>query len=164
VSPVAALRAVRYTARLSAVLFAGAQAAPLAGRRGARAGDTLYQAFMVAHGLHFAAVTRYAVLTGGRDLFPGGRARHDVGGWPTVAGIVTGFAGLATLGWIGRPANARVTANTRAVGTAARSVIGAMFTGTFAGRIALSAWYAVPTAISGTATVLVTVDSKRGLP
>ena len=72
---------------------------------------------MVAHVVHFAAVTRYAVLSGGHDLFPGGRDLDDVGGWPTVAGIFTGFAGMAAIGWAGRPTT-RVSRRTRAAGTA----------------------------------------------
>jgi hypothetical protein len=163
-SPAVALRVVRGTARTSALVFAGAQVAPLAGWPGARAGDAIYRAFLVAHVVHFAAVTRYAVLTGGRDLFPGGRDLDDVGGWPTVAGIVTGFAGLATIGWFGRPTRSGVRPRTRAAGTAARTVIGTMFTGTFAGRVPQSPWYAVPTAISGTATVLATRSSRRPMP
>jgi len=163
-SPAAALRVVRVTARTSAMLFASVQAAPLAGWRGARASDALYRAFLVAHAVHFTAVTRYAVLTGGHDLFPGGRDLDDVGGWPTVAGIFTGFAGVASIGWFGRPTRTGVTPRTRAAGTAARTVVGTMFTGTFASRIARSAWYAVPTVISGTATVLAIMGSRRRMP
>jgi hypothetical protein len=164
VNPAAALRVVRVTARTSAMLFASAQAAPLAGSRGARAGDALYQAFVVAHVVHFAAVSRYAVVTGGRDLFPGNRDLDDVGGWLTIAGIFTGFAGLATMGWFGRPTRTRVTPRTRAAGTAARTVIGTMFTATFAGRVSQSPWHAVPTVISGTTTILATVVSNRPMP
>ena len=163
-SPAAALRVVRVAARTSAMLFASAQAAPLAGWRGVRASDALYQAFMVAHAVHFTTVTRYAFLTGGHDLFPGGRDLDDVGGWPTVAGIFTGFAGMASIGWVGRPTRTGVTPRTRAAGTAARTLVGTMFTGTFAGRIARSAWYAVPTVISATATVLATMGSRRRMP
>jgi hypothetical protein len=146
------------------MLFAGAQAAPLAGRRGARAGDALYRAFLVAHAVHFTAVTRYAVLTGGHDLFPGGRDLDDVGGWPTVAGIFTSFAGVATIGWFGRPTKTTVAPRSRAAGTAARTIVGAMFTGTFAGRIPRSAWYAVPTVISGTATALAATNARKPMP
>jgi len=159
--PAAALGIVRLTARTSALLFAGAQTAPLAGRRGARVSETLYQGFMVAHVLHFAAVTRYAVMTGGHDLFPGGRDLHDVGGWPTVAGIFTGFAGVATIGWVGRPTTTRVSGWTRVAGAAARTFIGTMFTGTFTGQLSRSTWYAVPAAISGAATVLGAVSFQR---
>ena len=53
---------------------------------------------MVAHAVHFVAVTRYAVRTGGRTFFPGGRSLQDVGGWRTVAGIYGAFAGLALTG------------------------------------------------------------------
>ena len=160
-SQAAALRVVRLTARSSAALFAGAQVASLAGRRGARASEALYQGFMVAHVVHFAAVTRYAVLTGGHDLFPGGRDLRDVGGWTTVAGIFTGFAGVATLGWVGLPTTTQAKPVDRAAGTAARTVIGTMFTGTFAGQLTRSAWYAVPTMISATATVLGTFGPRR---
>lgn len=163
-SPASALRVVRVTARTSAMLFASAQAAALVGRRGARAGDALYQGFLVTHALHFAAVTRYAVMTGGHDLFPGGRDLDDVGGWPTVAGIFTGFAGVASIGWVGRSARTRVSRRTLFAGTAARAVIGTMFTGTFASRSARSAWYAVPTVISGTASVLAAMGSRRRKP
>ena len=162
-SPAAARRVVRLTARTSAILFAAAQVAPLAGRRCARAGETLYQAFMVAHVVHFASVTRYTSLTGGHDVFPGGRDLHDVGGWPAVAGIFAAFAGVATIGWVGRPTT-RVTPRARtAAGAAARTVIGTLFTGTFAGQIARSACYVVPTVISGVATVLGIVGARRRL-
>ena len=159
----AALGMVRLTARTSALLFASAQAAPLARSRGAQASETLYRGFMVAHVVHFAAVTRYAVLSGGHDLFPGGRDLDDVGGWPTVAGIFTGFAGMAAIGWAGRPTT-KVSRRTRTAGTAARTVIGTIFTGAFAGQLTRSAWYAIPTAISAAATVLGTLDSRRWQP
>jgi hypothetical protein len=162
-SPATARRVVRLTARTSAMLFAGAQVAPLACRRCARVGETLYQAFMAAHVVHFASVTRYTLLTGGHDVFPGGRDLHDVGGWPTVAGIFTGFAGVATIGWVGRPIT-RVPPGVRtAAGAAARTVIGTLFAGTFASQIARSAWYVVPMVISGVATVLGIVGARRRL-
>ena len=88
-------RAVQLTARSSALLFAAAQATSALGPRAGRAPRLLYLAFMAAHAVHFAVVARYAVVNNGRDLFPGGRSLHDVGGWPTVAGIYTFFAGLA---------------------------------------------------------------------
>jgi len=90
---------VRLTARGSALLFAAAQAMPAFGPRAASASRPLYLGFMVAHAVHFTVVARYAKATGGRDLFPGGRSLNDVGGWPTVAGIYTFFAGLAFTGW-----------------------------------------------------------------
>ena len=85
---------VRLTARASALLFAAAQGSS-ALKPAQRASRPLYVAFMVAHAVHIVAVTRYAVRTGGRNLFPGGRSLQDVGGWRTVAGIYGAFAGLA---------------------------------------------------------------------
>ena len=63
------------------------------------AGVALYLGFMAAHAAHFTLVARYAMVTGGQGLFPGGRSMNDVGGWPTVASIYTFFAGLAFTGW-----------------------------------------------------------------
>ena len=99
VSAARVYRAVQLTARVSALLFAGAQATSALGSRAAPAWRLLYLAFMAAHAVHFAVVARYAVVNGGRDLFPGGRSLRNVGGWPTVAGIYTFFAGLAATGW-----------------------------------------------------------------
>ena len=98
-APRSIYRAVQLTARTSALLFAGAQAASALGPRAERASRLLYLAFMAAHAVHFTVVARYAVVNGGRDLFPGGRSLNDVGGWPTVAGIYTFFSGLAVTGW-----------------------------------------------------------------
>ena len=79
VSTAQVYRAVQLTARTSALLFAAAQATSALGPRAAQASRTLYVAFMAAHAVHFAVVARYAVVNGGRDLFPGGRSLHDVG-------------------------------------------------------------------------------------
>jgi hypothetical protein len=95
-------RVVRLTARTSALLFAAAQVTSAA-RPTRRASRRLYAAFLLAHTAHFAAVTRYAIITGGRHLFPGGRNLADVGGWPTMAGIFGVFYGLAATGWPAPP-------------------------------------------------------------
>ena len=135
---------VRLTARSSALLFAAAQATPalegaLRGRRG-----RLYLGFMAAHAAHFTVVARYAKVTGGRGLFPGGRSMKDVGGWPTVAGIYTFFAGLAVTGWAtGGPA-AMSKHRMRVAGRTATGLIGAMFFGTYIGQVSQSRWYALP--------------------
>jgi len=92
-------RVVRLTARTSALLFAAAQMTS-ALRSAKPASRPLYAAFLAAHGAHFVAVTRYAVLTGGQHLFPGGRSLADVGGWPAMAGIFVAFSGLAVTGWL----------------------------------------------------------------
>jgi hypothetical protein len=68
------------------------------------------------------------------------------------------------MGWFGRPTRTGGTPRTSAAGTAARTVIGTMFTGTFAGRAPQTTWYAVPTAISGTATVLAAMRFTRRMP
>jgi hypothetical protein len=151
---VALHRAVRLSARSSALLFAAAQAVPVFGPRAAQAWRPLYLAFMAAHAAHFAVVVRYAKITGGHALFPGGRNLHDVGGWPTVAAIYTVFSGLAVTGWA---ANAPAAAtHRRAVRTAGRIAIGtiaAMFVGTYLGQLPRSGWNAVPAAIVGAAAV-----------
>ena len=151
--PAALYRAVRLTARTSALLFAAAQASQAVGARAAVARQPLYLGFMAAHATHFALVTRYAKATGGRGLFPGGRNLHDVGGWLTVATIYTFFAGLAGTGWAaGTPA----VRNTPGIGTAGRiatGIIGAMFVGTYLGQLPRSTWYAVPAAVVGAAVL-----------
>jgi hypothetical protein len=136
------------------VLFAAAQAAPLIGTRPAHASEPLYLTFMAAHAVHFVAVARYAVLTGGRELFPGGRSMQQVGGWRTVLGIYTFFAGLAAIGWTGRPTATDATRRTRSAGIAANTAIGAMFTETYLRQIPHSAWYVAPTVMSGAVTIL----------
>jgi hypothetical protein len=88
---------------------------------------------MTAHAAHFAAVTRYAVRTGGQNLFPGGRSMQDVGGWPTVLGIYALFAGLAVIGRAAETASP--TDRSRTLGKAANTVIGAMFVGTYLGQL-----------------------------
>ena len=124
-------RAVRLTARSSAMLFAAAQATQALGPRAAQAWRPLYLGFMAAHATHFTVVARYAKITGGRALFPGGRNLNDVGGWPTVAAIYTLFAGLAATGWA---AGASRSTSRRGLGLAGRvatGLIGAMFAGTY---------------------------------
>jgi len=98
------------------------------------------------------------------NCFPAAGTSTTSEAGPTVAGIFTGFGGVATIGWFGRPTRTGVTPRILAAGRAARTVIGTMFTGTFAGRVPQSPWYAVPTVISGTATVLATRGSRRPMP
>jgi len=146
-------RAVRLTARSSAMLFAASQAIQALGPRAAQAWRPLYLGFMAAHATHFAVVARYAKITGGRALFPGGRNLNDVGGWPTVATIYTLFAGLAATGWA---AGASPSRNRRGLGIAGRiatGTIGAMFTGTYLGQLPRSGWNAVPAAIVAAAVL-----------
>lgn len=130
------IRAVRLTARTSAVLFAAAQATSASGLRTVRASRPLYLAFMAAHAVHFAVVSRYAIVNGGRDLFPGGRSMNDVGGWPTVLGIYTFFGGLALTGWIAGGPAASGQPRIRVAGRAANGLIAAMFIGTYLGKFA----------------------------
>lgn len=144
-------RAVRLSARSSALLFAAAQAVPAFGPGAAQAWRPLYLGFMAAHAVHFAVVAKYAKVTGGRALFPGGRNLHDVGGWPTVAAIYAVFAGLAATGWA---ANRPAATDRRGVRTAGRIAVGtiaAMFVGTYLGQLPRSGWNAVPAVIVGAA-------------
>ena len=155
-------RAVHLTARTSALLFAGAQAASALGPRAERASQVLYVAFMTAHAVHFSVVARYAVVNGGRDLFPGGRSLNDVGGWPTVAGIYTAVSGLAVTGW---PTPARGAAGRykkQIVGQMATGVIAAMFVSVYLGQLRQSRWYAVPaTLVVGASTAKVVAERVR---
>ena len=157
-TPERAYRALRLTARASALLFTAAHITrylgPYAGRSPA---PQLYRAFLAAHSLHFAAVARYAVLTNGRSLFPGGRGLRDVGGWPTMAAIYALFGVLAAAGRIDPAAAAGDAPRTRAV--AAGTAIGTMFTGTYLGQTARSPWFG---ALAG-ATALGTVAAAQPL-
>lgn len=128
-------RAVQLTARTSALLFAGAQATSALGPRAAYASRPLYLAFLAAHAVHFSVVARYAVVNGGRDLFPGGRSLTDAGGWATVAGIYTFFSGLAVTGWIAGAPGAADRPTLRAVGHVATGLMAAMFVEVYVGRL-----------------------------
>ncbi|HZA05570.1 MAG TPA: hypothetical protein VE617_13480 [Propionibacteriaceae bacterium] len=124
---------VRRTARTSALLFAAAQATS-AFPPTQRASRGFYAAFLAAHAAHFVAVTRYAVRTGGHNLFPGGRSLSDVGGWPTVAGIYVAFAGLAVTGWLAQAPTVHQSW-LLAAGRGANGVIAAMFAGVYLQRL-----------------------------
>lgn len=140
-------RGVHLTARTSALLFSGAQATSALGPRVQPASRALYLAFMAAHAVHFAVVARYAVVNGGRDLFPGGRGLNEVGGWPTVAGIYTLFSGLAVTGWLTDGSRAARRPAIRNIGHTTTWVIAAMFVGVYLGQLPRSRWYAVPATI-----------------
>jgi hypothetical protein len=144
-------RAVRLTARTSALLFAAAQASQAMGSGTARVWRPLYAGFMAAHAAHFAVITRYAKATGGRALFPGGRNLHDVGGWPTVAAIYTVFAALAGTGWAAGTQAAKSTPGVGIASQIATGIIAAMFIGTYLGQLPRSTWNAVPAALVGAA-------------
>ena len=134
-------QAVRMTARASALLFAGAQATAALGPPTARASRPLYLAFMGAHAAHFAVVTRYAKVNGGRDLFPGGRSMNEVGGWPTVLSIYFLFSVFALTGWAAGAPPGTVQPALRKTGHAATGLIGAMFVGTYLRQLTRSRWY-----------------------
>ena len=105
---------------------------------------------MAAHAVHFTVVARYAVVNGGRDLFPGGRSLRDVGGWRTVVGIYSFFAGLAVTGWVTDAPLVARRPRWHAIGHAATWVMAAMFVGVYLGQLPRSRWYAVPaTAVAG---------------
>jgi hypothetical protein len=157
-------RTVRLTARGSGVLFAAAQAVSAVSamtRHSGRSPRVLYLGFLMAHAVHFAAVTRYAILTGGRRLFPGGRDLDDVGGWPTVITIYTGFAVLALTG-----ARAIVPARPdprrySLAGSLSAGLLAAMFSGTYAGQLPRSRWFAAPAVVISTSTVANLLASHR---
>ena len=152
-------RAVRLSARSSAVLFTSAQLSQALRLPTPRAWRPLYVAFVAAHAIHFAFVARFAHRTQGRALFPGGRNMHDVGGWPTVLGIFASFLILATLGWTAAdPAHAHSGGRRRA-GLAGTPLIGAMFVSFYLGQLPRSARHAAPAAVIG-AAVLANVASR----
>ena len=156
-------RTVRLTARSSGVLFAAAQAVSAVSamtRHSGRSPRVLYLGFLMAHAAHFTAVTRYAILTGGR-LFPGGRDLDDVGGWPTVMTIYTVFAALALTG-----ARAIVPAHPNprrhsVAGSISVSLVAAMFSGTYLGQLPQSRWFAAPAMAISTSTVANLLASHR---
>jgi hypothetical protein len=153
-------RAVRLTARSSAMLFAAAQATQVLGPRAAQAWRPLYLGFMAAHATHFTVVAKYAKITGGRALFPGGRNLNDVGGWPTVAAIYTLFAGLAATGWAAGASPPRSRRGLGFSGRVATGTIGVMFAGTYLGQLPRSGWNAIPAAIVAS-TVLARLLTRR---
>lgn len=135
-------RIVRLTARASALLFAASQATAALDPASRRLSRPLYLAFMTAHATHFAAVTRYAVLTGGSQLFPGGRGLSDVGGWPTLFGSYGAFAGLTLAGLAAQTPGRNGDGSQSAVPHRGTSgVIAAMFVGTYAGQMRRSPAY-----------------------
>ena len=155
-------RAVRLTARTSALLFAGAQATSAFGPRAAPASRRLYLAFMAAHAVHFTFVSTYAKINGGRDLFPGGRSLNQAGGWPTVLSIYTLFSSLAVSGWAAGGPLATAHPKIGTIGHAATRVIAAMFVGVYLGQVTRSPWYAVPaTAVAGAATANILSQHRR---
>jgi hypothetical protein len=155
-------RTVRLTARASAVLFGTAAWTAAAGPTATRQAKWLYAGFAVAHAAHFAAVARYAHVTGGRNLFPGGRSLHSVGGWPTIIGIYGAFgalviAGRATLAppEAARPQSAKA-------GRGAIGLIGAMFVSTYLRQIPSSRWFAAPATVIGLGvTASLVADASR---
>ena len=155
-------RAVRLTARTSALLFAGAQATSAFGSRAAPVSRRLYLAFMAVHAVHFSVVSTYAKVNGGRDLFPGGRSLDQAGGWPTVLSIYTLFSSLALTGWAAGGPLATTHPEIGTIGHAATRVIAAMFVGVYLGQLIRSPWYALPaTAVAGAATADILTHRRR---
>ena len=155
-------RAVRLTARTSALLFAGAQATSAFGPRAAPVSRRLYLAFMAVHAVHFSVVSTYAKVNGGRDLFPGGRSLGQAGGWPTVLSIYTLFSSLALTGWAAGGPMATTHPKIGTIGHAATRVIAAMFVGVYLGQLTRSPWYALPaTAVAGAATADILTQQRR---
>lgn len=160
-----AYRAVRLTARTSALLFAAAQAATAVGAPARPMGRALYLSFMAAHAVHFVAVTRYGRMIGGRNLFPGGRSVSDVGGWRTVVAIYAAFATLAITGWIGgSPAVTERVPVVTAADPIATGVIATMFVGTYLGQLRNSPVYAVPAVLVAGATLARILSGRRLRP
>ena len=156
-------RAVRVTGRTSAVLFAAAQFSQALRLPSVGAWRPLYLGFVATHAVHFTAVTRYAAMTNGRNLFPGGRDMNDVGGWPTVLGIYALFFALASTAWAGSSRAGRVQPGVRRAGSAANGLLGAMFASFYLGQIPQSRWNALPATIIG-AAVLTNIEAAHKRP
>jgi hypothetical protein len=139
--------AVHWTARLSAVLFAAALAAPALYNLSARRSQSLYLGFILAHTIHFSFVVWLAKVTGGENMFPGGRSVGDAGGWPAVFGVFAFFYALAFVGLAARRAGPRARLGLRAAGRFSTAFIGFMFVSTYMPLIARSRWYALPAAL-----------------
>ena len=160
-------RAVRLTARSSALLFAAAEVAAAVGPSLARAARLLYLAFMTVHSMQLhgrgevrggyrwsRSVSRRAELVQGRrlahrdcDLRPVYCARgHRVGDGQRGGDDPPAAAS-------GRPGRKK-------------RVIAAMFVGTYAGQMSRSAWYALPGSIVGAAAIAdafaVSIRQRRG--
>lgn len=151
-------RAVRLSARASAALFASAQVTQALRLSTPRAWRLTYLAFVATQGIHFGFVARLARRTRGRNLFPGGRDMHDVGGWPTVLAIVALFVTLAAVGWVAAD-QTDAHPDRRPAGVAAQALIGAMFASVYLGQVSRSPGHAVPGAII-TAAVLTNLASR----
>lgn len=85
------LELVRLTARVSAIAFAVALAAPALWRRAAKHSADLFLGFFVAHTVHLAVVVSFALAVPGAALFPQGRTLDTGGGWPAVLGTFAVF-------------------------------------------------------------------------
>jgi hypothetical protein len=133
------------------VLFAAAQFSQALRLPSVEAWRPLYLGFVATHAAHFTAVARYAAMTSGRNLFPGGRDMHDVGGWRTVAGIYAFFFALASTAWTA-PRRADRPGIRRA-GSAATGLLGAMFASFYLGQIPRSRWNALPATIISAAVL-----------
>lgn len=145
-------RTVRLAARTSAVLFTSAQITHALRLPTPGAWRPLYVAFVTAHAIHFGFLARFAQRTQGRALFPGGRSMQDVGGWPTVLGIIALFFLLTTVGWVGAE-EADAHPGRRPAGTAATALIGAMFVSFYLGQARRSHNHAAAGAIIAAAVL-----------
>jgi hypothetical protein len=119
------------TARLSAVLFVLALLGASLGTQAVR----LWLAYVAGHTVHFSFVAWLAFATDGANL-------RDIGGWPTVIWVGTGFyifVICAALAWAGSGWRA-----VRVLGHAGVVMIALAFIATYAGLIAKSALFALP--------------------
>jgi hypothetical protein len=84
-------------------------------------------------------------------MFPGGRSLSNVGGWPTVLGIYSLFAGLVATGWAAGPQAGCGRPRRPVMWRSATGVIAALLVGTYPGQLTRSPWYALPATMVGAA-------------
>ena len=140
-SVVALLLAIKWTARLSAILFALSLLVPALSPHRRPHSVRLQIAFIVAHTLHFSFVARLASVTGGAGMFPGGRSVAQVGGWPAVLAIFALFYAVAFIALAARRSDADQP-RLRTAGKLSTAFIGFMFVATYVPLVARSGWYA----------------------
>jgi hypothetical protein len=157
---VSLLDAVRWTGRVSVLLFAVGLALPALHSRAARWAADLFLLFVVAHTVHFAVVASYAIAVPNAALFPGGRNLATAGGWPAVSGVAAIFYVPALLSVVARRAATAARPWLRNADRASTLFIAFMFIATYVPLLGRSMAFSLPIAMV-LASVLLYVRRAR---